>query len=58
MAFYMNLEHFSNLRNWMLNILVLLIPVLQIRTSMDPFHFDLQDPDPFHETDPNTDPGS
>ena len=25
---------------------------------MDPFHFGLPDPNPFHETDPDTDPGS
>ena len=25
---------------------------------MDPFHFDLPDPDPFHGTDLDTDPGS
>ena len=27
-----------------------------IRIRLDPFHFD--QPDPFHETDPETDPGS
>ena len=26
--------------------------------NLDPFHFSQPDPNPFHETDPETDPGS
>ena len=30
-------------------------PMFRIRIRLDPFHFGQPDPDPFHETDPETD---
>ena len=34
------------------------VPVLRIRIRFDPFQFGQSDPDLFHETDLETDPGS